>query len=230
MRAIPTDQTAIFIILSLLWTVMHPKLSHRYDWDRMENIVRKRLMHEKSGHDYAHVMRVLNNALTIAGNYKVDYDVLVASCLLHDIAPFPSKDHEARSAKASEKILSSMNFSKETTEKIRHAIIYHNLGFGKQLMPSKLSIEAKILCDADRLDAIGAIGIVRMVNFSTRKGIPMFNAVTDGLNETLYGNIKFMVKIGGRMFTPQAKIIAWQRLGIMKAFNNNLKAESISRR
>jgi hypothetical protein len=39
-----------------------------------------------------------------------------------------------------------------------------------------------------------------------------------------------MIKIGGKMFTPQAKIIAWQRLGIMKAFNNNLKAESISRR
>jgi uncharacterized protein len=178
-------------------------------------------------------MRVLNTALTIAAPYKrVDYDVLVAACMLHDIKTNPIKDHQLRSADEAGKILKSMKFSADMIEKIRHAIKNHNRAFSAKGIDkdNKLSIEAKILCDADRLDAVGAVGIVRMINFSNKQEVPLFISKNDKLDETLYGNMKYMIKIGGKMFTPQAKIIAWQRLGIMKAFNNNLKAESISRR
>jgi uncharacterized protein len=214
---------------------MDKRLSNRYDWESLGDVVKKKISYEKTGHDYDHTMRVLNNAMNIAEHHRgIDYDVLVASCLLHDIRVDAGniKEHHIKSSIEAVKILSKMKFSSDTIEKVKHAIINHNRGFSTKGIDKDidLSIEAKILCDADRLDALGAIGIVRMTLFSSEQKIPFFISNSDKLDESLYGNMKFMAKIGTNMFTPQARLIAWQRIVLMNAFNGELSRDCAKRR
>jgi len=212
---------------------MHPRLSNRYDWDSLGDIVKKRLQYEKTGHDYAHIMRVLENALKIAEPYKkIDYDVLVAASLLHDISleKSPIKNHQITSAAEAIKILKKMKFSSDTIKKVEYVILCHNKNFSKIKISEKLTLEAQILCDADLLDAIGSIGLIRMINFSLHQKIPYFISKNDALDQSYYGNIKYMIKIGQNMHTPQAKLLTWQRLALMRIFLRELESESVSKR
>ncbi len=114
---------------------------------------------KESAHDCSHIYRVLNNCLKIAKEFKiVDYDVLITSALLHDIGRDGEKEkHNEIGAEMAENFLKSINFPEEKISLVYHAIINHNNGsYGKQK-----TLEAKILYDADKLDAVGVMGICR---------------------------------------------------------------------
>ena len=119
-----------------------------------------------SAHDAEHIYRVLNHALTLAENYEVNTDILVAACLLHDIgrpAQFadPSKCHAKVGSQMAYQFLKGLGWPEEECRKVEHCVLTHR--FTESAQPE--TIEAKILFDADKLDVNGALGIARTLQY-----------------------------------------------------------------
>lgn len=138
----------------------------------VKKIVWKKLKNESSGHDYWHCYRVVQNALFIGKKEKANLQVLELSGWLHDIAIVNGKkDHEIRSAQFSQKFLSKLNLDKRIIKRVINCIKKHR--FSKRLKPKTL--EEKIIQDADKLDALGAIGIARVFADGGRRGQVIYN-------------------------------------------------------
>ena len=132
-------------------------------FQKIKEIVEKELK-ECSGHNIDHVMRVYNMALHLAENEKVDLEVIKLATLLHDIGgkketddPTGKTDHAVESAKMAKPILEKLGFSDDKIRHICDCIVSHR--YKTDNKPKTL--EAKILFDSDKLDAIGAIGVAR---------------------------------------------------------------------
>lgn len=129
----------------------------------------------ESGHDWYHTFRVWSVAKKIAEHEKADLFVVELSALLHDIADakFHNGNEEIGSIVAS-KFLKSQNVSSEIIEKVVYII--RNISFKSEgIEKSKKTIEFQIVQDADRLDAIGAIGIARAFAFGGFKNHKIFD-------------------------------------------------------
>lgn len=114
-------------------------------------------------HDFSHALRVYRNAKVIGKAEGADMQILLFAALLHDAASGPklwkrSAESEARRLAAVEEFLKRKNLHEDVIEKVLRAVEVHS--FSKGIEPATL--EAKVLQDADRLDAIGAIGIARV--------------------------------------------------------------------
>ncbi|MCM1135525.1 MAG: HD domain-containing protein [Clostridium sp.] len=140
---------------------------------------------QDSAHDKEHVYRVLYNALAIAGGEKqVDYEVLIAACLLHDIGrkeqyENPSLCHAQVGSQKAFDFLTANRWDREKAAHVRDCILTHRYRSGN---PPE-SIEAKILFDADKLDAAGAMGIARTIMYKALVGEPLY---TVGENGTVF--------------------------------------------
>ena len=137
--------------------------------------VKAKLENAEGGHDWFHIERVYKNALQIADGEVCNITVVKLGALLHDIAD--SKFHngnEAIGPKIAREFLESENVDEYT---IQHVInIIENISFkGGNTEKLFSSIELNIVQDADRLDAIGAIGIARAFNYGGFKNRPIFN-------------------------------------------------------
>ncbi len=140
------------------------------------DMVKDRLGGESTGHDWWHIERVRRNALRIgAEEQKADMFVVEISALLHDISDwkFNGGDEEASSREAVE-WLKRLGVDANTMERVSRAIGEVSFkGRGVTTVPS--TIEGKIVQDADRLDAMGAIGIARAFAFGGRMGREMYD-------------------------------------------------------
>ncbi len=131
---------------------------------------------DDGAHDMAHVRRVWANARRIAAGEGGDMDILAAAVLLHDCvhveksSPLRSQASRLAAARAAE-ILAAHGFAADVIPRITHAIAAHSFSAG--LTPETL--EAKILQDADRLDAIGCIGIARCFYTAGRMGSALYH-------------------------------------------------------
>ena len=146
--------------------------------------VKQQLENAEGGHDWFHIERVYKNALLIAQEEDdCDLTVVKLSALLHDIAD--SKFHngdEQVGPKTARTFLESQGVSEEI---IAHVIaIIENISFkGGNFEKQFHSKELDIVQDADRLDAIGAIGIARTFNYGGFKNRPLYNpAIQPNLN------------------------------------------------
>ncbi len=129
-------------------------------------------------HGYSHTERVYELSLQIGKKLDVNLLILEIAALLHDIGrknkneTTSSKNHAELSAEMASNFLNSYDFklSQEEVDNIIHCIRAHS--FSNNIVPETL--EAKILSDADKLDALGAIGIYRTIAFTLKKqgGIP----------------------------------------------------------
>lgn len=120
----------------------------------------------EAAHDAGHIYRVLGTALTLADSERsVDPDILVAACLLHDIGRQEElktgTDHALAGGDMAYDFLLSLGWEPERAQWVRRCIQSHR--FRNDLKPD--TIEAKILFDADKLDAAGPIGVVRTLQF-----------------------------------------------------------------
>lgn len=145
---------------------------------------------EDSAHDREHVYRVLYNALEIADSEEnVDYDLLICACLLHDIGrkeqfDDPKLCHARIGGDKAYGFLLSQGFPEDFAEKVRACIKTHR--FRKNSPPE--SLEAKILFDADKIEAAGAIGIARTLVYRgiVEEALYSLNSdgtVSDGTND-----------------------------------------------
>ena len=137
---------------------------------------------EDSAHDKEHIYRVLHNALCIAQTETgVDFDVLIAACLLHDVGrkdqfADPSVCHAEVGSQKAYDFLLAHGFSLPFAEQVRHCILTHR--FRKNRQPQTL--EAKILFDADKLDVTGAMGIARTLMYKGNGAEPIYTRLPDG--------------------------------------------------
>ena len=149
--------------------------------------VKKELKNAEGGHDWFHIERVFKNSILISKDEKVDVFVVSLAALLHDIADpkFYNGDETVGPKKANE-FLTNQNVSKEI---IKHVVnIIQHISFKNSFNTASkkfTSIELKVVQDADRLDAIGAIGIARSFNYGGFKNRTLFNpAIIPDLNMT----------------------------------------------
>ncbi len=139
--------------------------------------VKETLTNAEGGHDWFHIQRVFNNTLLIAKGEKVDVLVVSLGALLHDIADakFHNGDETVGPRMASH-FLTSMGTEQKV---IDHVVqIIENISFKSSLEkkePRFNSIELQVVQDADRLDAIGAIGIARAFNYGGFKNRELHN-------------------------------------------------------
>ena len=194
------------------------------------NFVKKQLENAESGHNWFHMERVYNNALLIAKEETCNLEVVQLAALLHDIAD--SKFHdgdETVGPKVARTFLTSENVSEET---INHVVlIIENISFkGGNFEKKFTSKELEIVQDADRLDAIGAVGIARTFNYGGFKNREIYNPeILPNLNMTKeeYKNstaptinhfYEKLLLLKDKMNTESGKKIAQQRHAFMETF------------
>lgn len=139
------------------------------------SFVKKQLEHAESGHDWHHISRVYNNAKRIAEQEDCDMQIVQLGALLHDIAD--SKFHngdESIGPKVAGEFLAAQNCSQEV---IDHVVkIIENISFkGGNTTKTFHSLELDVVQDADRLDALGAVGIARTFNYGGFKNTPIYD-------------------------------------------------------
>lgn len=177
---------------------------------------------EDAAHDREHVYRVLHTALLISQSEEnVDSDVLICACLLHDIGrkeqfADPTLCHARVGGDKAYRFLTENGFSQEFAEAVRHCIAAHR--FRENCQPQ--SLEAKILFDADKLDAAGAMGIARTLLYQGHEGEPLYSLtsegyVSDGSADTMpsfFHEYKFKLeKLYDRFYTRRGRELALQR-------------------
>ena len=137
--------------------------------------VKEQLKNAEGGHDWFHIHRVYKNALLIADNEECNLLIVQLGALLHDIAD--SKFHngdETVGPKTAKDFLEKENVDDETIDHVLKII--ENISFkGGNFAEQFKSIELEIVQDADRLDAIGAMGIARAFNYGGFKNRTMYN-------------------------------------------------------
>tara|TARA_R110002050_G_scaffold293182_1_gene449431 strand:- start:104267 stop:104935 length:669 start_codon:yes stop_codon:yes gene_type:complete len=146
--------------------------------DKTKTFVKETLANAEGGHDWFHIERVYNNALLISKNESVDRFVVSLGALLHDIAD--SKFHdgdETVGPKIAREFLFKLNVDSLVIEHVINII--ENISFKSSLSSDKTekftSTELHVIQDADRLDAIGAIGIARCFNYGGFKNRALYN-------------------------------------------------------
>ena len=144
--------------------------------DKTIVFVKDTLAHAEGGHDWFHIERVYKNSLLIAKQETVDAFVVSLGALLHDIAD--SKFHNGDDTigpKIAREFLFDLNVDSTIIEHVVNII--ENISFNKSLEDNLVfsSNELKVIQDADRLDAIGAIGIARCFNYGGFKNRTLYN-------------------------------------------------------
>lgn len=144
---------------------------------KIEEWVKNQLLHETTGHDWYHIERVTNLAKDLLKYEKANEFIVITASLLHDIADDKLVEDTDEAYKQIEAFLLQLEVSHQDIATIMEIIktISFKGGHGKPLT----TIEAKIVQDADRLDALGAIGIARTFQYGGAKGQAMYDPNID---------------------------------------------------
>ena len=137
--------------------------------------IKAKMSGESTGHDWWHVYRVWQISKKIAKSEKADLFIVEMGALLHDIADYKfHKGDDKKGGQEAEKLLAKLAVDKDNIEKIIHII--DNISFkGAGVKEKMKSLEGKIVQDADRLDAIGAIGVARAVATGQKFERPIYD-------------------------------------------------------
>ncbi len=185
----------------------------------MTNILEKAIAYtkalaseESTGHDFHHAMRVYNTALNLSANKEVNQEVIALASLLHDL------DDYKVSGYGSHRVIDFLkeHADKETREKVLSII--DNMSYSSHKQGKKVeSLEGKIVQDADRLDALGAIGIARCFAYSGKINRLIYNYSIDD-NSAIAHFYQKLFNLADLMNTEEAKKIAEERIAFMKEY------------
>lgn len=179
-----------------------------------------------SHHDRYHMERVHRMAMRIAAEEGADMDVVRAAALLHDVARAMEDegvigDHAAEGAKIAEGILRDVGFPEEKISRVVDCIRVHRFRRGE----TSGSVEARVLQDADRLDALGAIGIARVFSKGGWENKPIHDPSIppkeryDGESLTSVNHIyEKILRLRGELNTDTARRISGERHRFVKQF------------
>lgn len=200
--------------------------------------VKLQLEHAEGGHDWFHIERVYKNALLISENEAVDDFVVALGALLHDIAD--SKFHngnETIGPKIAREFLFKENVDSKIIEHVVHIIKHISYSSGLDATKTFTSPELDVVQDADRLDALGAIGIARTFNYGGFKNRILYNPeIKPNLTmdketyktsdtPTINHFYEKLLLLKAKMNTQTGKKIAEQRHQFMEQFLEQFYAE-----
>lgn len=190
-------------------------------------------------HDFDHILRVYNMAERLAKAEGADLSIVRAAALLHDAegsapgaASARATHHQASAAFASA-VLSDKGWAQEKIDAVVHCILAHRF---RNPDEEPATLEAQIIFDADKLDALGAIGAARVIGYAALAGTPFYETPSeqflatgkeiDGETHSAYHEHLFKLrKLRDRMHTPTARAIADERLAYLDDFFERLIAE-----
>ncbi|WP_055447419.1 HD domain-containing protein [Lacinutrix mariniflava] len=200
--------------------------------------VKKELANAEGGHDWFHIERVYNNALLISKGEVVNLEIVALGALLHDIAD--SKFHNGDDTVGPKKARTFLQEHNVDSSIIEHVVaIIENISFSSNIGKTDAfnSIELQVVQDADRLDALGAIGIARTFNYGGFKNRALYNPdIKPNLNmtkaeykastaPTINHFYEKLLLLKDTMNTKTGKEIALERHNYMFSFLNQFHAE-----
>lgn len=146
--------------------------------DKKEKIIAfayDNLAHDRSGHGFDHAQRVAKLSENILQEEAADEDVVLAAAYLHDTIDDKVVTNQELAVRKVQNFLMEIGFSEEQTANVLDSI--QHLSFSKELEDGKqeLSPEGQIVQDADRLEALGAVGIMRTAYFGGSHGHPLYD-------------------------------------------------------
>jgi uncharacterized protein len=181
----------------------------------------QQLMGNEFSHGYPHVLRVLNWSYRIVEHEKlrnsIDKFILEASVYLHDLGRLIGEPHAYYSSLIAYGILKQYNVPEPAIALIRNAIEYHSYSYSRMNHVEPMSIEAKILSDADKLDALGIVGFIRVFQYSSLHG--------RGLKETINHFYEKILRLKEYMHFKYSKTIAEKLTVRIKRLLNELSEE-----
>ncbi len=202
----------------------------------VENYVKKQLQNDSSGHDWDHADRVRKLSLEIAANEKVEnIEVIEISALLHDTIDEKLFEDIEDAKKEVQLLLETLSLSAHDRERILSIIETISYKGGNQVELTDPC--AMIVRDADRLDAIGAIGIARTFAYGGKKGQPLFDPnipVRDKMNikqyregesSSIHHFYEKLLKLKSMIHTDSAKKIAEERHEFLQHFLDQFMKE-----
>lgn len=195
------------------------------------------LSQDSSGHDWWHIYRVWKLAKYMAQQENADIFVVELAALLHDIADWKFHDGDLDVGPATaRKWLQSQNVADDVIERV--CDIIKNISFkGANVAQKPMSLEGQVVQDADRLDAIGAIGIARTFAYGGHKGRKMydpniphqlhdsFEAYQKSESTTLNHFYEKLFLLKERMNTKTGQALANERHQVMKTFVEQFLSE-----
>ncbi|MGB9521869.1 MAG: HD domain-containing protein [Anaerolineales bacterium] len=196
-------------------------------------------------HGFDHVQRVLALAKILSEKEKANWEIVQAAVLLHDAQPPkinpPSADrikdqrtqHQADSASLATQLLSNAGWDAPLIEAVIHCIRSHRF---RNSSEKPATLEAQIVFDADKLDAIGAVGVARAIAYATQHGEPFFAAPSQqfcesgvlvaGERHSAYHEFIYKLnKLPALLYTNTARQLAQERKALMIQFFEHLKQE-----
>lgn len=207
---------------------------------RARRMARQLLDGGRSSHDWEHTLRVYRLCCDIGPREGADMIVLQVAALLHDIGRSHQDDshgavcHAERGAAMAADLVAALPLAQDQKANVVHCVRAHRF----RAAPDPATIEARVLFDADKLDAIGALGIARAYQFAGEVGARLHNPRHDVRNTRAYsrddtGYREYQVKlrhIKGRMLTEAGRRVAEGRHRFMARFFDRLLDEIEGRR
>jgi len=184
---------------------------YRHNLQRIEEICHAGF-EDVGSHGWEHVERVRALCRRIGRSERADPIILDVAALFHDTMR-ASDDHALESAEFADTVLPLMGFDPEFCDRVHEAIAAHSFSTGRIAE----SIEAKVLSDADRLDAMGAMGVYRTVQYSLEHGYPV-GRVAQHIREKL-------LKLEGLLCTETANKMARGRASLLEHYLKALEDE-----
>ena len=196
---------------------------------RTAEYIKKEFADDSSGHDWWHIYRVWKNAITLCDHEKADSFIVQLAALLHDLDDWKFNDSGDETPLRAKAWLDSLSIDPATTDRVCR-IITHISYKGAGVVNKMDSLEGYIVQDADRLDAIGAIGIGRAFAYGGYKNRPLydpdsppqmhqtFEQYKNSKSATINHFYEKLLLLKDMMNTATAKRIAQQRHDIMVQF------------
>ena len=186
-------------------------------------------------HGFTHIRRVYALCERLGSEENANLEILRAAALLHDAKSGPSvrKEHHLASAEFAGQILRAEGWAEEDISAVQHCIRAHRFR-DREEQPQ--SLEAKVLYDADKIDSIGAVGVMRVVAYAVLHkqdlyALPSRQFLSTGEREAkephtpLHEFIYKLQYIKGRLYTRSGKALAMQRHGFLVHFFEQFEAE-----
>lgn len=187
----------------------------------IKKYVKKLLSKEATGHDYFHSVRVMNNAIQISKGLAVNLELVKLSCLTHDLIDKKVTSNIELSKKELIKKLLDTGYDEALVLNVVNII--ENVSYSKGNIPT--SLEGKIVQDADRLDALGAIGIARTFAYGGNNNRLIYNPGSADDSDSVFHFYDKLFKLSELMNTENAREIAVNRTTFMKDYLSQFYTE-----
>jgi uncharacterized protein len=190
----------------------------------LEQEVRRYLNGESSGHDPWHAFRVRDLAIRVASAIGADIEVVQGAALLHDIGHVSGRgEHAQRGASLAADLLLSCGFPSEKLRAVTSCIEQHDWLPRRSGDPQSSTLEYQAFADADRLDALGAIGIARTFAFGGAHSRPIWNPEPNAAQgpygvSSIHHFYDKLLRLPGDMYTEPGRHLAAQRVAVMEEF------------